>query len=48
MIVVLSDTHSDSGTELAGRAADAVAEADAVVHAVRTIGATLVKRHSSC
>lgn len=33
MIVVLSDTHSDSGTELAGRAADAVADADAVIHA---------------
>lgn len=33
MIVVLSDTHSDSGTELTGRTATAVAEADAVVHA---------------
>jgi putative phosphoesterase len=33
MLVVLSDTHSDAGHELAGRAREAVAEADAVVHA---------------
>jgi len=33
MIAVLSDTHSDSGHELAGRARDAVADADLVVHA---------------
>jgi hypothetical protein len=33
MLVVLSDTHSDAGHELAGRAREAVAVADAVVHA---------------
>jgi putative phosphoesterase len=33
MLVVLSDTHSDAGHELVGRAREAVAEADAVVHA---------------
>lgn len=33
MIVALSDTHRDSGTGLAGRAREAVAEADAVLHA---------------
>ncbi len=33
MLVVLSDTHSRAGHELAGRAAEAVAAADAVVHA---------------
>lgn len=33
MIVVLSDTHSRSGHELAGRAAEAVEEAEVVVHA---------------
>jgi len=33
MIAVLSDTHSEDGHELAGRAADAVADADAVLHA---------------
>jgi putative phosphoesterase len=32
-IAVLSDTHRESGTGLAGRAADAVADADAVIHA---------------
>jgi putative phosphoesterase len=33
MIAVLSDTHSEDGHALAGRAADAVAEADEVLHA---------------
>ena len=33
MIVVLSDTHSRSDHELAGRAREAVAEAEVVVHA---------------
>ncbi|PSP54652.1 YfcE family phosphodiesterase [Halobacteriales archaeon QS_1_67_19] len=33
MIAVLSDTHSRSGHELEGRAAEAVERADAVVHA---------------
>jgi len=33
MIAVLSDTHSADGHALAGRALDAVREADAVVHA---------------
>ena len=33
MIVVLSDTHSRSGHELAGRAKEAVEEAEVVVHA---------------
>lgn len=33
MLVVLSDTHSDAGHELAGRAREAVAAAEAVVHA---------------
>jgi putative phosphoesterase len=33
MIVVLSDTHSRSGHELEGRAREAVAAADVVVHA---------------
>ena len=33
MIAVLSDTHSEDGHELAGRAAEAVAEADEVLHA---------------
>ncbi|MFB6072275.1 MAG: metallophosphoesterase [Halobacterium sp.] len=33
MIAVLSDTHSETGHELAGRARDAVAAADLVVHA---------------
>lgn len=33
MIAVLSDTHSQEGTRLHGRAADAVAEADIVIHA---------------
>jgi len=33
MITVLSDTHSRSGHELTGRAAEAVAAADLVVHA---------------
>lgn len=33
MIAVLSDTHSATGHELEGRAREAVAEADAVIHA---------------
>jgi putative phosphoesterase len=33
MIAVLSDTHSETGHELQGRAADAVRDADLVVHA---------------
>ncbi|SEW15170.1 metallophosphoesterase [Halobacterium jilantaiense] len=33
MIAVLSDTHSENGHALAGRAADAVADADEVLHA---------------
>jgi putative phosphoesterase len=33
MIVVLSDTHSDAGHALEGRALEAVREADVVVHA---------------
>jgi putative phosphoesterase len=33
MLVVLSDTHSRNGTRLDGRAADAVAEAETVIHA---------------
>lgn len=33
MLVVLSDTHRTDGTGLVGAAADAVADADAVVHA---------------
>jgi len=33
MLVVLSDTHSRAGHELAGRTAEAVERADAVVHA---------------
>jgi putative phosphoesterase len=33
MIAVLSDTHSEDGHALGGRAADAVAEADEVLHA---------------
>lgn len=33
MIAVLSDTHSEDGHALAGRAADAVAEAEEVLHA---------------
>ena len=33
MIAIVSDTHSTSGHELAGRAKEAVAEADLVVHA---------------
>lgn len=33
MIAVLSDTHSEDGHELAGRARDAVRDADLVVHA---------------
>lgn len=33
MIAVLSDTHSEDGDALAGRAADAVADADEVLHA---------------
>ncbi|WP_132059174.1 metallophosphoesterase [Halorussus amylolyticus] len=33
MITILSDTHSRSGHELRGRAAEAVEEADLVVHA---------------
>jgi len=32
-VVVLSDTHRDAGTGLDGRAADAVADADRVLHA---------------
>jgi putative phosphoesterase len=33
MLAVLSDTHSDDGHALAGRAREAVADADAVLHA---------------
>jgi len=33
MFAVLSDTHSEDGHALAGRAAEAVADADAVLHA---------------